>query len=685
RDLKPSNIVLETPADGPARPVVLDFGIARPVGGEGLTAPGQIVGTPAFMAPEQVQGPGILLDRRTDIYALGATLYSLLMGRPPHAGTGTPLLFKIIHDEPERLPQDHIPIEVEAIVFRCLEKDRARRYESARALAEDLGRYLTGEPVLARPVTRWVRLGKWLRRHRVAAQVSSAAALVAVAALTWGGWSALRSETRQEAARRFGAQVEEIEALARFSHLVPLHDARADRAQLRERLEAIRPSLEHRDPVVRALASQALGRGHLALDEPSLARGHLETAHRLDPENVEIAADLGRTLSELYRERLTTLERVRDRAAVHSTRRKLARDFKATILPAGEQRNQWLRTLGQPARELMDSGPLAPKSAELEALILFHDGGPEAALKRLAAASAAAPWVYERHRLEGDIRRSWAVLLADDGRPDDGGEAEARRQLEAARLAYGRALTVAPSHAAILRSDAQAAILLVRMALIPVEKQRDVLDQARDVLRKAQVVDPEGLETWLWSARLELAEADLLFDLALDPTEALAESLGAAQRATEIDGRSSAAWLDLAQTHRRLAHHLTLRGQDPTEDLEKAAAFIDRVEPAARDFSYFVHVGNLHMVIAGYRSEYGLDAAGAYRAATAAYREAAQLHTKPFNAYFGLGSALYRAASVVDDDPQRLIEEAIQMFEQALTLRPEKMETFYYLERLSPR
>ena len=213
RDLKPANILVEQPADAPPRPVVLDFGIARPVGGEMLTAPGEVVGTPAYMAPEQVEGVSVLLDRRTDIYALGATLYRLLSGHPPYSGKGTPLLVSIVHEEPERLPSGEIPAEVEAIVFKCLEKDKNRRYDSARALAEDLERYLAGEPVHARPVTRLIRFGKWMRRHRVAVRVTSAAAMLAVAGLAWGGWSAWRSGERQEAARRFGAQVEEIEAL----------------------------------------------------------------------------------------------------------------------------------------------------------------------------------------------------------------------------------------------------------------------------------------------------------------------------------------------------------------------------------------------------------------------------------------------------------------------------------------
>ena len=187
RDLKPANILVESPPDGAPRPVVLDFGIARPMDGENLTASGQIIGTPAFMAPEQVEGQSAQLDRRTDVYALGATLYQLLTGRPPHPGEGTPLLLTIVNDEPERLPSGEVPKEVEAIVFKCLEKAKNQRYDSAKALAEDLGRYLAGEPVHARPVTRWIRFGKWARRHRVAVRTTAAAASLALAALAWGG------------------------------------------------------------------------------------------------------------------------------------------------------------------------------------------------------------------------------------------------------------------------------------------------------------------------------------------------------------------------------------------------------------------------------------------------------------------------------------------------------------------
>jgi len=152
RDLKPSNIMVERAPDGELRPYVMDFGVARDWTG-GATLTGTVVGTPSFMAPEQARGEGSELDRRADVYSLGATLYALLTGQPPLVG-GNPLvvLLRVCNDEPARprAIKPDVPADLEAIAMKCLEKERAARYDSARALADDLARFLAGEPVAAR-------------------------------------------------------------------------------------------------------------------------------------------------------------------------------------------------------------------------------------------------------------------------------------------------------------------------------------------------------------------------------------------------------------------------------------------------------------------------------------------------------------------------------------------------------
>jgi hypothetical protein len=197
RDLKPGNILL-TP-DG--TPKVSDFGLARRLeSGGGLTLSGEPVGTPSYMAPEQARGQRDAIGPATDVYALGAILYELLTGRPPfRAGVPLETLRQVLADEPvppSRL-NPGVPRDLETVCLKCLEKEPQRRYASARALAEDLRRYLLGQVVVARPVGRLTKVGKWVRRNPAVASLSAAAA-VALAAGTVASWL-LALEARRQA------------------------------------------------------------------------------------------------------------------------------------------------------------------------------------------------------------------------------------------------------------------------------------------------------------------------------------------------------------------------------------------------------------------------------------------------------------------------------------------------------
>ena len=185
RDLKPANILLDR--DG--NPRVTDFGLAKKLKSDsGLTGSGQIMGTPSYMPPEQAGGGRGEVGPAADVYALGATLYCLLTGRPPfQSATVMDTVLMVLGEEPvpPRRLNASIPRDLETIALKCLEKDPARRYPSAGALADDLRRFLDGEPIVARPVTRFERAVKWARRKP---QIAALIALVALtAALGLGG------------------------------------------------------------------------------------------------------------------------------------------------------------------------------------------------------------------------------------------------------------------------------------------------------------------------------------------------------------------------------------------------------------------------------------------------------------------------------------------------------------------
>lgn len=216
RDLKPANILLD--ADGRAR--LTDFGIAKRVGvEEGLTETGQVLGTPSYMAPEQAEGRPGELDPRTDVYGLGATLFDLLVGRPPFVGVSTWQVLNAVISEPPPSPhtlRPELDRALSAICLRCLEKEPERRYPSAQALGEDLQRYLDGEPVQAQPPSLARRMRRAAQRQRVPL-LALASLLSLLVALTFGLSQRRQSVTQRHLERahrlaRLGAPAAEVRA-----------------------------------------------------------------------------------------------------------------------------------------------------------------------------------------------------------------------------------------------------------------------------------------------------------------------------------------------------------------------------------------------------------------------------------------------------------------------------------------
>jgi serine/threonine-protein kinase len=255
RDLKPSNILL----DGQGRPHVTDFGLAKRVETDtSLTQSGALVGTPSYMAPEQTSGRKEEVTIATDVYGLGAVLYAVLTGRPPfRAETLLDTLAQVSEREPE-LPRRlnlNVDRDLETICLKCLQKEPAKRYRSAEAVAGDLKRWLGGEPIQARPVGRLQRLGRWCRRKPGVAGLGAIAAAVVLLMTAGLGWVVRdRAAQRTETERAVTAALDEAarqqregrmpEALAAARQAAWLMDRGVADEALRQRVQARRADLE---------------------------------------------------------------------------------------------------------------------------------------------------------------------------------------------------------------------------------------------------------------------------------------------------------------------------------------------------------------------------------------------------------------------------------------------------------
>ncbi len=300
RDLKPANILVTRAGE----PKILDFGIARLESTETRdltleTELGRIVGTLAYMSPEQIRGDSRQIDTRSDVYALGVVLYELLSGELPIPVHGVPvpvILREIQERRPPSLSQlrSELKGDVSTIVAKALEKDPSQRFSSAAELGEDIRRALDDEPISARKPTGAYLLIKFARRHRAVV----AATLVAVLGLVLGPtYGLIRVQDERDLALDAQNQaVAELEtALEVTDFLVDtLKSARPEESgvqvTVREVLDAAAPSLENRfenRPLVEARLREAIGSTYLELNEIDVAREYLERARAIYEQEYE--------------------------------------------------------------------------------------------------------------------------------------------------------------------------------------------------------------------------------------------------------------------------------------------------------------------------------------------------------------------------------------------------------------
>lgn len=253
RDLKPSNVLI----DSSDQPRITDFGLAKRISiDSSLTLSGHLMGSPGYMPPEQASGGRGKLNRSSDVYALGATLYHVLTGRPPFVGGSlSHTLDQVLHRDPvsPRLLISAIPPDLETICLKCLEKEQSRRYQTAQELARELERFLCGEPTIARPLGAAGNIWRWCRRRPAVASLMAVVCFISVlggAGVLWQ-WRRAERHAGNEIRQRQRAEAEAHRA-GQYSYAASMQVAQlaieqGDLARAREHLSRYVPSGTNED------------------------------------------------------------------------------------------------------------------------------------------------------------------------------------------------------------------------------------------------------------------------------------------------------------------------------------------------------------------------------------------------------------------------------------------------------
>ncbi|GEM_PF-775174 len=683
RDLKPENILV----DAAGEPQVTDFGLARDVGATvQFSVSGTILGTPAYMAPEQAAGQASRIGPWTDVHALGVLLYEGITGRTPYGTFDiASTIRRVISDDPPPLRVE-VPRDVETILARCLEKDPERRYRDGAEVAEELARFLDGEAIHARPASFADRVLRRVRRNPLVSALSAVA--LAAALVTVGvSWKAGR----------------DVEAA----------DARALREQARAKEDGLKYLAEGgSDLLDAALAHRVAGDFEGCLERTSRLRVKVDTLKTLAPDLAEPWYYEGRIerVLELDDAAIAALGRAVELAtrpgATEGSRRVRAPALYHRGVLRAEAYHRRLQTrrlemlrAESAAHPDATGAPRRPETAEVLA------SSPDLAAARKAAIADLREAVGGLDAAAGGAAGAIVAIL--EGRPEEGCAA-----LEAAVLA-NPGLEEAYAHLAgdaVSRGDYEAATawfargheadrgcLAHLLGWASTEQEwashareeagwRASLDRAASAAKEATRLCPGSSEAWTVRANVEAARVELLREHGMDLSTAAAEARDAAEHALACDPRSAVALTALACVEQDAAHNRIHEGVDPSKDLEHVRALFDQARALLPgDPLAICNLAVVERAQAEWLTTIGEDPGEAYRRAASLYEEALRAAPLYVEAACWLGEVhsnhgewLIEAAR----DPQPEFKAAREAFQRARETRPGHGPTYVGLARL---
>ncbi|MCK5056125.1 MAG: protein kinase [Candidatus Aminicenantes bacterium] len=658
RDIKPANIMVKQTEEGQWKPYIMDFGIAREQEAPGLTSTGMVVGTPYYMSPEHARGKLKTLDHRSDIYSFGVTLYELFTGKIPFDGNSpVDILMKVIQNDPQpvRKINPRIPVDIDTIVMKCLEKERNRRYNSAKDLAEDLQRYLDGDPIRARPTTIIYRVRRKLTKHKWPALVIGIASVLIV--VLFGMWLKTKWTASQLAliTQQLGQEVEKIESTIGYAHLLPLHNISREKNNIRQQIKGIEAKMKEVGKLSLGAGNYALGRGYLALQEYDKADIHLGKAWQAGYRTPEVAYERGLVLGELYLKEIEKANRIYNKEMREARQKEIGRTFREPAV-------RFFRRGGQTWSE-------SPEY--IEALIGFYEKKYDRAWATLQEAITKnrddIPKLYQAKILEGNI---FLAIARDENHYD-----KALENLSKAEAAYQRVIEIGQSD---IRGYSGLGRVLELTITIKLHSRggelQPLVDRAISYCEKALQIDPALADAYVMKASIYRLLGRYHIFSGKSPVQAFDQSAAAAQNAIKLEPENFDAYTMTGIINRIKGEYHMNHGEDPIPTFHTAAAnFSKAIEINPTHVRAYNGMGNVYVRIAQYEITQGKDPKESLNRAIANFEKSLAINPDLVNLHNGLAAASwFRGGAMMarGEDPRPSFTQAVRSLEKAIEINP---------------